>query len=309
MVLKLLLSRVRQQQLGTEKSVFEPTSPSSGFDNLSPTSCPQCGGRRKVGGEDLIIRPGFTKPSPYRTLRAPWVIPRGSFFSPVSAMTDMPQVTITRRLQFNAAHRVHNPALSDEENIATFGKCNNPNWHGHNYTLDVSVTGPVDPRTGYVIDLGKLKAIVEREVVNKVDHRNFNSKSTSCRASSRRPRTSSSRCGACSSPRSAGAADPARALGNAEQLRRVRRPMTSPRSRAPHSSPAHRAALGWRSRARSSATGLQRRDGGARRRCAHARPPNRSDRSRCRSSVTSATEPRSATSSGACARHSATRRT
>lgn len=89
-------------------------------------------------------------------------------------MTDTPQVTITRRLQFNAAHRVHNPSLSDEENNAIFGKCNNPNWHGHNYTLDVSVTGPVDPRTGYVIDLGKLKAIAEREVVHKVDHRNFN---------------------------------------------------------------------------------------------------------------------------------------
>ena len=86
----------------------------------------------------------------------------------------MPHVTIIRRLQFNAAHRVHNPAMSDEENQATFGKCNNPNWHGHNYTLDVSVTGAVDERTGYVIDLAKLKAIVEREVVNKVDHKNFN---------------------------------------------------------------------------------------------------------------------------------------
>jgi 6-pyruvoyltetrahydropterin/6-carboxytetrahydropterin synthase len=86
----------------------------------------------------------------------------------------MPNVTITRRLLFNAAHRVHNPALSDAENQAIFGKCNNPNWHGHNYTLDVSVTGPVDDRTGYVIDLSVLKAIVEREVVNKVDHRNFN---------------------------------------------------------------------------------------------------------------------------------------
>jgi 6-pyruvoyltetrahydropterin/6-carboxytetrahydropterin synthase len=86
----------------------------------------------------------------------------------------MPQVTIIRRLQFNAAHRVHNPAMSDEENQATFGKCNNPNWHGHNYTLDVSVTGPVDERTGYVIDLAEVKAIVEREVVNKVDHKNFN---------------------------------------------------------------------------------------------------------------------------------------
>jgi 6-pyruvoyltetrahydropterin/6-carboxytetrahydropterin synthase len=88
--------------------------------------------------------------------------------------SSMPTVTITRRLQFNAAHRVHNPALSDEENHALFGKCNNPNWHGHNYTLDVSVSGVPDPRTGYVIDLGMLKQIVEREVVNKVDHRNFN---------------------------------------------------------------------------------------------------------------------------------------
>ena len=86
----------------------------------------------------------------------------------------MSTVTVIRRLQFNAAHRVHNPALSDEENRALFGKCNNPNWHGHNYTLDVSVTGPVDERTGYVIDLAKLKQIVQREVVDKVDHRNLN---------------------------------------------------------------------------------------------------------------------------------------
>src|SRR5678815_4752737 len=66
-------------------------------------------------------------------------------------------VTITRRLQFNAAHRVHNPALSDAENKALFGKCNNPNWHGHNYTLDVSVSGPVDDKTGYVVDLSHIK--------------------------------------------------------------------------------------------------------------------------------------------------------
>jgi 6-pyruvoyltetrahydropterin/6-carboxytetrahydropterin synthase len=86
----------------------------------------------------------------------------------------MPIVTVTRRLRFNAAHRVHNPDLSDEENTALYGKCNNPNWHGHNYVLEVSVTGPVDERTGYVIDLGKLKAIVEREVIDQVDHRNMN---------------------------------------------------------------------------------------------------------------------------------------
>jgi 6-pyruvoyltetrahydropterin/6-carboxytetrahydropterin synthase len=86
----------------------------------------------------------------------------------------MPHVTVTRRLRFNAAHRVHNPALSDAENQRIFGKCNNPNWHGHNYTLDVSATGPIDERTGYVIDLAVLRDIVTREVLDRVDHRNFN---------------------------------------------------------------------------------------------------------------------------------------
>ena len=86
----------------------------------------------------------------------------------------MPEVTVTRRLTFNAAHRVHNPALSDEENKRIFGKCNNPNWHGHNYRLDVSVTGPIDDRTGYVIDLGVLKRIVEEQVIQLIDHRNVN---------------------------------------------------------------------------------------------------------------------------------------
>src|SRR5438046_10631357 len=86
----------------------------------------------------------------------------------------VPTVTVTRRLRFNAAHRVHNPALSDEENRALFGKCNNPNWHGHNYTLEISVRGPVDDRTGYVIDLGQVKRIVQREVIDKVDHRTLN---------------------------------------------------------------------------------------------------------------------------------------
>ena len=86
----------------------------------------------------------------------------------------MPTVSVTRRLRFNAAHRVHNPALSDEENTALFGKCNNPNWHGHNYVLEVTVEGPIDDRTGYVIDLGLLKAIVQREVIDQVDHHNMN---------------------------------------------------------------------------------------------------------------------------------------
>jgi len=85
-----------------------------------------------------------------------------------------PEVTVTRRMHFSAAHRVHNPAMSDEENRRTFGKCNNPNWHGHNYILDVSVKGRLDERTGYVIDLARVKEVVEQSVVSKVDHRNLN---------------------------------------------------------------------------------------------------------------------------------------
>ena len=85
-----------------------------------------------------------------------------------------PEVTVTRRLHFSAAHRVHNPAMSDEENRRTFGKCNNPNWHGHNYILDVSVRGAVDDRTGYVMDLGRVRDVVQKQVIEKVDHRNLN---------------------------------------------------------------------------------------------------------------------------------------
>ena len=86
----------------------------------------------------------------------------------------MPTVTVTRRVRFNAAHRVHNPALGEDENARLFGKCNNPNWHGHNYVLDVSVEGETDATTGYVFDLAKLKQVVEKEIIGLVDHRNFN---------------------------------------------------------------------------------------------------------------------------------------
>ena len=86
----------------------------------------------------------------------------------------MPIVTVTRRLTFNAAHRVHNPELSDLENARLFGKCNNPNGHGHNYVLEVSVRGPIEDKTGYVMDLAVLKDVVAREIVDKVDHRNLN---------------------------------------------------------------------------------------------------------------------------------------
>ncbi|MBW3655161.1 MAG: 6-carboxytetrahydropterin synthase [Gemmatimonadetes bacterium] len=82
-------------------------------------------------------------------------------------------VRVTRRLHFSAAHRLHNPALSDEENRRIFGPCNHPNWHGHNYELDVTVEGQPDPDTGYVVDLGLLRDAAEA-VVAELDHRNLN---------------------------------------------------------------------------------------------------------------------------------------
>ena len=85
----------------------------------------------------------------------------------------MATVRVTRRVHFSAAHRLHNPAFSDEENRRVYGLCNNPNWHGHNYDLDVTVEGPVNPATGYVVDLGLLRDVAH-EVIADLDHRNLN---------------------------------------------------------------------------------------------------------------------------------------
>jgi 6-pyruvoyltetrahydropterin/6-carboxytetrahydropterin synthase len=86
----------------------------------------------------------------------------------------MPRATIVRRLHFNAAHRLHNPDRSDEWNARTFGPCNNPNYHGHNYELEVMVEGEIDPDTGYVLDVVELKRIVETQILSQLDHRNLN---------------------------------------------------------------------------------------------------------------------------------------
>ncbi len=84
------------------------------------------------------------------------------------------KVAVFRKANFNAAHRLHNPAWSDEENRRIFGKCNLPNYHGHNYELIVQVTGEVDPQTGYVMDLKLLNDLMERYVLEKFDHKNLN---------------------------------------------------------------------------------------------------------------------------------------
>lgn len=86
----------------------------------------------------------------------------------------MPRVRVTRRLHFAAAHRLRREDWSDEKNREVFGLCANENWHGHNYELDVTIEGEVDPETGFVIDLKKVKELVESRVVNEIDHRNLN---------------------------------------------------------------------------------------------------------------------------------------
>ena len=86
----------------------------------------------------------------------------------------MPIVRATRRVHFCAAHRLFRPDWPDERNTQQFGACANPHWHGHNYELDVTVEGPVDPETGYVMDLKLLRDALEARVVGDVDHRNLN---------------------------------------------------------------------------------------------------------------------------------------
>lgn len=83
-------------------------------------------------------------------------------------------VYLTRRAEFSASHFYHNPKLSPEENQRIFGKCNNPHGHGHNYVVEVTVAGEVDERTGFVIDLKWLKDLVNREVIDPLDHRHLN---------------------------------------------------------------------------------------------------------------------------------------
>lgn len=83
-------------------------------------------------------------------------------------------MTVTRKYRFSASHRLHSALLSDEANEATFGKCNHPFGHGHNYELEVSVAGPVDPHTGRVADLVRLDAFVTKEIILRYDHRNLN---------------------------------------------------------------------------------------------------------------------------------------
>ena len=84
------------------------------------------------------------------------------------------KVKVSRKAHFNAAHRLYRKDWDDDKNDHVFGKCNNPNFHGHNYEVIVKLTGEIDPRTGYLFDLGKLKKIIEQHIIQYFDHRNLN---------------------------------------------------------------------------------------------------------------------------------------
>jgi len=84
------------------------------------------------------------------------------------------KVTVNRKAHFNAAHRLYNPAWTEDKNNEIFGKCNNPHYHGHNYELIVSITGEIDPGTGYVVDMKWLKDLIFEEIEERFDHKNLN---------------------------------------------------------------------------------------------------------------------------------------
>ena len=84
------------------------------------------------------------------------------------------KITVCRKEHFNAAHRLHNPAWTDEQNAQVFGLCNSPNFHGHNYELIVNLTGEINPETGYVYDLKKLSDLIGSEIIGRFDHKNLN---------------------------------------------------------------------------------------------------------------------------------------
>ena len=86
----------------------------------------------------------------------------------------MPRVTVHRKAHFNAAHRLYRKDWSDEKNFEVFSKCSNPNFHGHNYELIVSLTGEIDKETGFVYDLAKLRRLIKKEIEEYLDHKNLN---------------------------------------------------------------------------------------------------------------------------------------
>jgi 6-pyruvoyltetrahydropterin/6-carboxytetrahydropterin synthase len=109
-----------------------------------------------------------------RRIFSPIVIATAQTEQGIEVKNSAPHVELGRRYRFSASHRLHTPRLSEDENWRVFGKCNNPYGHGHNYVLEVSLSGKVDPATGMIANLADLDAFVERQVLEEFDHRSLN---------------------------------------------------------------------------------------------------------------------------------------
>jgi 6-pyruvoyl-tetrahydropterin synthase len=118
------------------------------------------------------FRADFRYPEARLTRVVVWESP--TLWAALSLEGETPMLALTRAFDFAASHRLHAPGLSDEENRDLFGKCNNPNGHGHNYGVEVTVVGEPDPVTGMLVDLAALDAVLEREVEGRFDHKNLN---------------------------------------------------------------------------------------------------------------------------------------
>lgn len=131
-------------------------------------------GARPVTGERIIaaIAEELGPYAPSGTRWAGWKLNTTPFLSYATREGHM--IRVTQRFEFAAAHRLHCAGLSDEQNRATFGKCNNPNGHGHNYELEVTVVGELDPTSGYVIPLPRFEQIVNERVIERLDHKHLN---------------------------------------------------------------------------------------------------------------------------------------
>jgi 6-pyruvoyltetrahydropterin/6-carboxytetrahydropterin synthase len=121
----------------------------------------------------MVFGPSYRDFSDLQPFLAETALGREERMSPVSKEPMTRTVEITRREEFSASHRLHDPALSDAENVALYGPCNNPHGHGHNYAIEVSLTGEV-PQSGMVMDLNVLHGILHEEITTRVDHKHLN---------------------------------------------------------------------------------------------------------------------------------------
>lgn len=181
--LAAVVSRFDHRFINSEVPGFGPTEPLPCVEMLARYVCREVAAVMRVSGIAPAIGVTAARVAEDETLAGVCRLventsgPTGKYASEAQAMDNVTVsevVSLVRSYTFSAAHRLHASALTTEENRAVFGKCNNPHGHGHNYQLDVTIVGVPDPRTGMVVDLAQLDAVVQEHVLARVDHRHLN---------------------------------------------------------------------------------------------------------------------------------------